>query len=743
MKPMLQDALEKAKRGWPVFPLHNITKNGCSCGDQDCPAPGKHPRIKDWPRMASCDPSIIKEWWIRWPLANIAIASGSISGLVVLDVDKKSGGLESFNLLEQRFGPLPDGPRVKTGGGGRHLYFLHPGTHVPSRSNALNGSPGIDCKADGGYVVAPPSLHTSGKRYLWLNGKTPSALPLPMMPKWLLEQLQKKSATQGALNTPKVSQLIPAGKRNSELTSLAGTMRKRGMTQDAIEAALIKENQMRCRPPLDVSEVLAIAKSVARYAVGTGTNLPKGNAVTISDLLNVAGFEQLQTGAEMDQVEKVLRELAAEIQGVDNLRRAAVRDAAIEQLKKIGFRSAGRMVDSALRLNSSDKDGKQGHALFFSEPELWPNPVEGRILLRDIVRFVRRFLVLPKWAATFIALWIVHTYALDAADVSPYLVCSSPEKRCGKTLLLQILSKLVWRPITTANISPAAIFRIIEQSHPTLLIDEADTFVKGNDELRGVLNSGHGRGTAYVVRTVGEEHEPRTFSTWCAKAIAAIGRVPETIEDRSIGVRMIRKTSSEKVERYRPKTLNAEIQTLQQQGARWVRDNLETLKNADPNIPDILNDRAQDNWRPLLAIGDAAGGLWPDQARKAAIALSGPRAADDLSAGVQLLTDIKQIFTDYEKDHLSSADIVAVLIVMEERPWPEWRHGNPLTPSGLARLLAKFDIHPKQIWTDDEDGRGGGRNIRGYYLPDFQDAFRRYLPAYDPLEPLEANNDGA
>jgi len=239
-----------------------------------------------------------------------------------------------------------------------------------------------------------------------------------------------------------------------------------------------------------------------------------------------------------------------------------------------------------------------------------------------------RYVVIPKESAIAIALWIVHTYALDAAGCAPILAVLSPEKRCGKTLLLGLLIPLVRRPLPASNTTPAVVFRAIEQWSPTLLVDEADSFLEAREELRGVLNSGHTRTTAYVLRTAGDDHEPRAFSTWCAKAIAMIGRLPATLEDHSLVIPMKRRKPGEKVKRFRLRKVGPAPEILRRKTHRWAQDNMEMLKDADPEVPEELNDRAQDNWRPLLAIADLTGGPWAAAARKAALKLSGSDSAE-------------------------------------------------------------------------------------------------------------------
>ena len=364
-------------------------------------------------------------------------------------------------------------------------------------------------------------------------------------------------------------------------------------------------------------------------------------------------------------------------------------------------------------------DGHQGAALALTDPEPWTHRVDGAELLAELARIIARFVGLPEGAPTAIALWVLFAHAHGAATVSPLLGFVSPEKRCGKTTALALLSALVPRPLPASNISAAALFRAVEAFRPTLLVDEADTFLADRDELRGILNAGHTRATAYTVRCDGDEHEARIFSTWGPKAIALIGRLPDTLEDRAVVVSMRRRAPGEQIERLRLDRLG-ELEPLRRQAARWAADNMEALSVADPATPGGLHDRAGDNWRPLLAIADRAGGDWPERARKAAALLSGASDGDDGSVGTLLLADLRGIFDSRGAERLASVDIVASLVEFEDRPWPEWRRGEQLTARGLARLLGPFGVRPKQMKFD-------GQNVRGYEREWFEDAWSRYL----------------
>ena len=240
--PARPAATSYAARGWAVLP---------------CRPRGKEPLTPHGFLDASSDPEIIAEWWRRWPEANIGVATGSASGVVVLDVDPRSGGDEALRDLVACHGPLPETPTVLTGGGGCHFYFAIP-EGVTIRSRRL--APGLDLKGEAGYVVAPPSVHPSGQRYMWELGRSPDDLPLAPLPVWLLEE-----GDGGRREYEWDGEPIPEGRRHTHLVSLAGKLRASGLGVEAIEAALLLENLRRCQPPLPEREVRAIARSMSSY----------------------------------------------------------------------------------------------------------------------------------------------------------------------------------------------------------------------------------------------------------------------------------------------------------------------------------------------------------------------------------------------------------------------------------------------------------------------------------------------
>jgi Protein of unknown function (DUF3631) len=357
-----------------------------------------------------------------------------------------------------------------------------------------------------------------------------------------------------------------------------------------------------------------------------------------------------------------------------------------------------------------------------SVPVELPMPALAEVL-DELVGFVRRFVSMTESEAVAVALWTFHTHAIGAAQATPYIAVTSAEKESGKTLLLEVMNLLVAKPWLTGRATAAVLPRKIDADRPSLLLDESDTAFKGDrdyaEALRGVLNSGYRRsGKTTVCVGQGVEIGFRDFSTFCPKAIAGIGRLPDTVQSRSISIRLKRKAPGETVERFRERDVAEQ--------ARPLRDVLELLASvlvpdlapARPELPDELGDRAQDVWEPLLAIADLAGGDWPEQARSAARMLSANGSAEDGSAGVLLLADIRTVFAERDTDRLPTEILLDALRELPESPWSEW-YGKPLSARALARLLKPYAIGPHSDGTS-----------RGYRKEAFEDAWTRYLPPH-------------
>lgn len=255
----LKLALRYAKLGWAVLPLHNVREGRCSCGRQKCQSPGKHPITPNGVKGASTRSEVIKSWWTKTPKANIGLATGSQSGVIILDVDPRNGGDRSLQALVGKLGALPEGPISETGGGGWHYVFKW-NSHLTTTHNRAGR--GLDVLSDGAYACVPPSVHQSGSRYRW---KVPPNGQLPELPSpWLIELSGSKNAAAPRIVTPASEQVLE-GNRNTRLTAVAGRLWTEGLSKEALVAALLAENRRLCHPPLDAAEVEKIAWSISRY----------------------------------------------------------------------------------------------------------------------------------------------------------------------------------------------------------------------------------------------------------------------------------------------------------------------------------------------------------------------------------------------------------------------------------------------------------------------------------------------
>jgi putative DNA primase/helicase len=389
--------------------------------------------------------------------------------------------------------------------------------------------------------------------------------------------------------------------------------------------------------------------------------------------------------------------------------------ARMDAAQALGIRVA--TLDGLVAARREESRAKEAEG-FCADTEPCSEPIDLAELLEQVRATIQRFIVCPPATATAATLWIAFTWVIEHVQVAPLAIITAPEKRCGKTQRLELIGRLSKRPLSASNISPAAVFRVIEAQSPTLLIDEADTFFRTNEELRGIINSGHTKTSAYVSRTVGDDHEPKSFSTWGAKAIAGIGKMAETVMDRAIILSLRRKLPNEKVDRLRYVERD-QLEMLAGKLARFGEDHGATIGRARPSLPGALNDRAQDNWEPLLAIADLARGNWPSEARAAALAISGD-GEGDLSTNEELLSDIRDIFLADGGDRISMADLLERLCADDTAPWATWSHGRSISVRQLGKKLADFGVIARSM-------RVSGRVQKGFERSQFEDAWRRYL----------------
>jgi hypothetical protein len=361
-------------------------------------------------------------------------------------------------------------------------------------------------------------------------------------------------------------------------------------------------------------------------------------------------------------------------------------------------------------------------------------------LLGEISALLRRFVVMSGAQARVVALWTVHTHIIGAAEATPYLAVTSAEKRSGKTRLLEVLELLVARPWFTGRTTAAVLPRKIDAESPTLLLDESDAAFGGDKEyaeaLRQVLNTGHRRGgRATVCVGQGANISFKDFSTFGTKAIAGIGKLPDTVADRAVPIRLVRRAPGESVDRFRRREVAPQTEQIRHRLAALADVAVELLADARPDLPDELDDRAWDGVEPLLAIAELAGGDWPVTARAACVELYGGRQVEDESTGIQLLSDIRQVFG--ESDRITTAALLDALHDLDESPWGEW-FGKPLSARALAKILKPHEIRPRTIKIE----HGERRSAKGFLREQFEPSWTRYLapktsPRHNPHSKAE------
>jgi hypothetical protein len=419
------------------------------------------------------------------------------------------------------------------------------------------------------------------------------------------------------------------------------------------------------------------------------------------------------------------------------------RKSAAEELRINRLEVLDKLVNAARSVGGTKG---QGRPMELKDIEPWPDQVDGAVVLDAIASVIKRFVVLTDTAADAVALWCVATHAFDSFFIFPRLVIRSPTPRCGKTTLRDVVAEFVSRPLSADSISAAALFRTIEAMRPTLLLDEGETYLRDNEDMRCIVNSGH-RKDGFVIKCVGDDHEPRKFSTWAPVLLALIGKPPATVYDRSVVITLRRKKPSEPVKQFRPK-VRQELHALARKAAAWIRDNASRL--AEPEALQLLNDRANDNWQPLLAIADAAGSTWPERARKAALALS--ENVEDDSTNVQLLHDLHWLLDGKPEDQedgrvsreypptdkLFTRKILDELSKIGTSPWCGWNNGKGFSERDLAKALKHFQVAPETV-------RIGTETSKGYYAGKLREAFEAYLPAFTASATVTASqpsNDG-
>lgn len=473
------------------------------------------------------------------------------------------------------------------------------------------------------------------------------------------------------------------------------------------------------------------------YRLGEGEDLEAGTEAVY--------LTRLETETDLDRQGDALRSLAALPSG-DGVERQLRMEKARRALETNPDhpQSVAGVVKAAFKAGSPATGGESnvpGRPLSWEEVEPWPHPVTGEEIAGAFEDTLRRYVVLPDGGPVAVTLWALNTYVFDAFNVCPILALTSPLRECGKTTARNVLAGLVRRAWKcTASISPSAIFRATDfgrDDPPTILIDEVDNLFTGRGrdqetEIKTLLNSGYTRDEQAVRNVlVGNNYEPREFSTWTPKALFLIdkGGLPDTIRSRAIEVPMRRLEPGEKVEDFDIGEIQEQLLPLRQKAARWGKDHRQIVRRLarSAKLPPGMRGRLADNWRPLLTIAEALGGPWLERAWRAWESLSALKIVEGEEdiIGVQLLADAQAILESPKwrgKDRIFTRDLVSELHLLEDRPWKEWKRGIPITPTQIGRLLKPFTprVQSQTIWEGDE-------SAKGYYREHFEPLWASYL----------------
>jgi putative DNA primase/helicase len=413
-----------------------------------------------------------------------------------------------------------------------------------------------------------------------------------------------------------------------------------------------------------------------------------------------------------------------------------------DRVRKEQAKAFGVQVKTLDNMVKAEREASNQDNSPFADVEPWHEAIAPAEILDDITNTILRFIVLDKHQAQTAALWVAACWFVNEIQCAPIALINAPERACGKTQLLTILGKLAPRTAQASGISPSVLFRMIEAYQPTLFIDEIETILKDNEDLRGLINAGHTRDSAFVWRSVakGDDFEPKHFSVWGMKAIAGINaiKLAETVTSRAIVFELRRKRPDEKVERLRQAEAGL-FETLARKLARFSEDYSSQIKEARPNLPNELGDRDQDNWEPLLQVASLAGSDWLNTATNAALKLSDAMQAP-MSTANELLADIQEIFHTKQVIKISTTDLINTLCEDTEKSWATYNRGKQLSPRQLSTKLKDYGISSKTIRISAYE------TAKGYETDQFKDAFSRYLadPLISPSQSnssQEANND--
>ncbi|WP_191002142.1 DUF3631 domain-containing protein [Cupriavidus pauculus] len=524
---------------------------------------------------------------------------------------------------------------------------------------------------------------------------------------------------------------------------LVACMADGGHEELMIPGAKIEGGYIRFGVQLGDSPIYIATDWASAAAIHEVTDAPVACAIYAENILEIAADLQgkypdmeliVCTGTSDDPSHRIAAETAAHL----DIKLAVAEDANsfIECYRSLGSDGILRSIAAATVPDSSVLDMHADDPLDPPAPSRWPGQISGSVMAQHAVMLVMRHLIVDAHVAIAIILWALATYFVDVIRVAPLLAFFSPVKRCGKTTALGILKSLAFRAYAASNVTPATLYRMPAHNKPTTLIDEADTFIHSR-ELIGIINSGHTRQAASITRV--EKGRTVSFGTFFMKAIFGIGRLPETLEDRSILIELQRKRPDDIVEKHIP-SANDAFAPIRACFARLAHEHANDVRNAIGDSINLGNDRFSDNWEPLLAVASLLGDDWLVHALQAATTLS-TRNDHQPQAGLEeLLADIKLAFESKAASKLSTGQLIQSLTFDPEKPWATFTRGGPITAHDVSRSLRPLHIKSVNLRTErSPEDVGPAPSLKGYYRRDFEDAFARYLPG-DRSKPGKGNH---
>ena len=473
----------------------------------------------------------------------------------------------------------------------------------------------------------------------------------------------------------------------------------------------------------DKATACAVAVN-ARVVIPDFTGCESANEPTdFNDLHTLAGLDAVRL--QIDGAKDLTPEQVQEVQqvAIEQAHEAETDAQTIERMSKLSLLEYARQSKDASdklwitpsQLKQVVTDFKKAQEPTTDKPPLietvepWDSPVNGSQVLNEVLAQLQAHVIAPVETLHTASLWVCMTWLSDVATVLPVALITAPEKNCGKSTLLNAMAKMSKSALITSNMTSAVLFRLIDKHAPSLFIDEVDTFLRDNLELGGILNSGHTKDLAYVMRCEGDNFEPVRFSTWCPKALSGISasNISGTLSSRSIILNMRRKQAGESAQNIRH-TAPEIFTDIKRKLARWADDNAGAFSQLHPVI-EGLNNREQDNYEPLLAIAMLAGGEWVQHLERACN-VSRQNNEESKSIGVELLEACKQIFEINHVDKIRSTTLLEYLLKDDEAIFATYNRGKPMTIRQMAKRLGDYKIQPKLL-------RFGYENpARGYTL---------------------------